>query len=152
VTLPRLVALAALLLVLVLVVVGALAVFARLRHGSPQTRVRRLSPREREEALDELRGMAAATDVATRRSAFDRLDILVREHLEQADIPAFALPPDEVERFVADHRSGLEASGVGDLLRECERIRYAPPEHTPGPDVLGAAIDRAATILAVTRG
>jgi hypothetical protein len=108
----------------------------RLRAGGPRRKARRMQAG----ALAAL----SASDPASpqeRVEAFERLDRLVRDHLELvAGIPARALTPAEITTAL-QARPGTPSESIESLLATCERARYAP-------DPLGAEVWRDAVSAA----
>ena len=135
-----LMALALVPVVVMLVDVGAYV--RRVRAGSP----RRKAWRAHGHLLEELAARHPETP-HERLEAYERLDHLVRDHLEvAAAIPARALTPAEIGIALRDRRAG---GGLPDtiqsLLTDCERSRYAPDP--PSSDAWRDAVNAAAEIV-----
>jgi hypothetical protein len=118
------------------------AVRARSRRDHrPSARVVRSHGRA---ALDELRSLDVSTEKG-RIEAYGRLEHAVRQHLhEKRGIPAHALCPSEV---AAKLGGAPNAETAAELLAECERARYGPPDRVPTADRFTAAIQRAEEFL-----
>ncbi|HVL69722.1 MAG TPA: hypothetical protein VM364_20865 [Vicinamibacterales bacterium] len=135
---------------LVLVAVAAVpVVFVAIGAGSALRRLwaRRgtVRPRRRRNAAVELRALAPVSP-ADHAAAYERLDALVREHLQLVTgIPATALTPAEVRRALEARTPSRPHEEVETLLELCERWRYAPdpPASSPWSD----AVRRAEAIL-----
>jgi hypothetical protein len=118
---------------------AALIARRRSRPSRPPARAARAHARS---ALEGVRAIDIETD-AGRRDAYGRLERAVRQHLaDTRGIPAHALSAPEVAARLRAAGSP-QADAAGELLAECERARYAPPDRLPPAarfsDVLGAA-------------
>ncbi len=136
----------------------------RRRPARPRDSARKRRAEHRA-AIDEIRALDPSS-VAELRDAYTRLDALLRDHLRRAyGISAHALTPGEMEAALTG-RDGQAAADVGrafrladdalqtcpDLLRECERARYAPAGEVPGRDAWRRAIERAGDLIGGTAG
>jgi hypothetical protein len=119
--------------------IAALIVGPRSRAPRPHARAVRAQARS---ALEEVRAMDVGSE-AGRREAYGRLERAVRQHLtDTRGIPAHALSAGEVATRL-QAAGAPNADDAGQLLAECERARYAPPDRLPTAerfgDTLGAA-------------
>lgn len=95
-------------------------------------------------AIDELKAMDVATE-AGRLEAYTRLERALRRHVAEArGIPAHALSAGEIAARLGDAPA---ASTTAELLTECERARYGPPDRLPPADRVRATLERAEEIL-----
>jgi hypothetical protein len=105
-----------------LVVLDIAGRLRRLRAGAP----RRQTRRQHATAMEELTALHPDSQ-EERIAAFQRLDQVVREHLQLVGrIPAPALTPDEIGRTLESRTDPAEAQSIATLLETCERARYAP--------------------------
>ena len=131
---------------LIVLAAAPLAVWIAALIGRPRSRASR--PRasaaraEARSALDEIRAMDVESE-AGRREAYGRLDRAVRQHLtDTRGIPAHALCAGEVAARLQAAGSP-HADTAGQLLAECERARYGPPDRLPPAKHFGVALDAA---------
>jgi hypothetical protein len=89
-------------------------------------------------ALEELRAVDA-TDDAARRAAYDRLDAALRDQLEHAGVPARRSTAAEIAARLPGN-ANLDAERLNQVLAECERARYAPPDLLPPADRFRAGL------------
>jgi hypothetical protein len=109
-----------------------------------QSRRRQRPPRA---SLVDLRTTAITSD-AERVDAFGRLNALIRAHISHSTgLTAEALTPAEI-RSALEHRN-LPHDGVEDLLKACERARFAPDP--PAPDAWDDALREAEAIVSGRR-
>jgi hypothetical protein len=128
------------------VVLWGIAVLRAFRHRQRRQSARRLRLHERA-ALDELRTLDVEAE-AERRTAYDRLSALVRDHVTGAwGVSADGLTPDEIGL-------ALSAQGLGDVSAEavqfldtCDKARYGRPEELPTRDACRAAVDQAEQLI-----
>ena len=114
----------------------------RVRSGAPRRRARRAHKGLYEELA------ARHPDSAPEQvAAFERLDRLVRDHLElAASIPARAMTPAEIAAALRARGGRPDAAEpIEALLSRCERARYAP--EPPGLDAWREAVTSAEPIL-----
>jgi hypothetical protein len=124
--------------------IAALVGRRRGRVSRPGARAVRAQARS---ALEEVRAIDTRSD-AGRREAYGRLDRAVRQHLaDTRGIPAHALSAGEVAARLQAAGSP-HADAAGELLAECERARYGPPDRLPPAEHFGAALDSAERMLA----
>jgi hypothetical protein len=121
------------------------AVIARVRSRTARPRARTVRAQARS-ALEEVRAIDVQNE-ASRREAYGRLDKAVRQHLaDTRGIPAHAMTPGEVAARLQAAGSP-QADDAAQLLTECERARYAPPNRLPSADRFGSALDTAQRIF-----
>jgi hypothetical protein len=122
---------------------AALVHRSRSRVKRPSARTVRAHARS---ALDELRALDTASE-SGRREAYGRLDQALRKHLaDTRGIPAQALCAEEVAARLQAAGSA-QSEVAGELLAECERARYGPPDRLPPAERFGAALETAEQIL-----
>jgi hypothetical protein len=111
----------------------------RVRGSRPNARTVRAQVRS---ALEDVRAIDVESE-AGRREAYGRLDRAVRQHLaDLRGIPAHALSAKEIAARLQSAGSP-DADSAGELLAECERARYGPPDALPPAERFGAALSRA---------
>lgn len=114
---------------------------ARTRERRPSARAVRSHARA---AMDELRALDASTE-SGRLEAYTRLEQALRQHLaEKRGIPAQALSAREVAARLG---ATPDADITAELLAECERTRYGPPNRVPPLERYNVALQRAEHIL-----
>jgi hypothetical protein len=107
------------------VTLWAATVVARARRARFQGRPRQ-TRRQRLAALEEIKNLDTSS-ADSLRAAFARLDAWVRMQLEHATgIRAMALTPAEIGTAVTRPPRSMRMDEVQELLRECERAKYAP--------------------------
>jgi len=141
-------------LALMLLSIAPLAVWTTVMAARWRSRTRR--PRasvvraHTRSALEELRAVDAETN-AQRRDAYGRLERALRDHFAATrEVPARALVAGELAGRLRAAGSP-HADAAGELLAECERARYAPPERVPSKARFAAALEEAERILAGAR-
>src|SRR5262249_27725832 len=85
------------------------------RASEGQQGVVRRDPARLRAALDEIRGLDAVGDADARAGAFDRLDAIVREAITDAEIPAEALTPDEIETRLRSAHASADAERLAGI-------------------------------------
>jgi hypothetical protein len=137
---------------LVLVSIAPVALWGLSRAQAARgPRVKRRSPRaSRNEAratLEALRNADTATET-DRREAYGRLNTALRRHVGVvAGMPALALTPEEVVKRLQVGGSKLQPEGVGEVLTECDRARFGPPEIVPPSDQFQEAVTATERLL-----
>lgn len=141
----RLVGLGLILLAAAPLALWAMAMIARWQTRTQRPRAAMVRAQARS-ALEELR-VADATTETGRREAYGLLDRAVRQHIaDTRGVPAHALASGELAARLHALGSPL-ANATGELLAECERARYGPPDRLPPQESFGTALDTAERIL-----
>lgn len=97
--------------------------------------------KQRRAAFEEIKALDV-TSKADRRDAYARLDVWVREQVQQATgIAAAALTPSEIPSAVPHPPRSVHMEDLQRLLIECERAKYAPdpPPADRWPEALNDA-------------
>ena len=131
---------------LILLAAAPLAVWTTVMASRWRSRVRK--PRRsavRAQAMSVLEELRAA-DIDSgpaRREAYGRLERAVRQHFAaMREIPAHALVSSELATRLRAAGSA-HADTAGDLLAECERVRYGPPDRLPPKERFTTALEAA---------
>ena len=142
-----LIGIALIVLVIAPLTIASFDIAGRARQFWGKQRVRRARRRQRV-SLDELSELHVSD--ADRVGAFDRLNILIREHLTlTTGVSAHALTPAEIGAELERRRAPVAAEEVQTLLAACETARYAP--ETPSADLWRESVQRAEEIVRAGR-
>jgi hypothetical protein len=135
----------------------------RARPARPRDSARKRRAQHRA-AFDDIRGIDPAS-LAELRDAYTRLDALVRDHVSRTfKVSAASLTPSEIEVAIAGGSGRVDGGSTGrvaadvdprsaglqaccELLRECERARYAPADAVPNRDAWRRAVETAGDLL-----
>jgi hypothetical protein len=129
------------------VALWSLGIVGRIRRA--WTGYAALRARPKPLSLDELRLLEPASDAA-RVEAYDRLDRVVRDHLQfTTGVAAHALTPAELRRALEQRAPALPHHDIEALLATCERARYAPAP--PAREEWPRALREADQILRATK-
>jgi hypothetical protein len=137
---------------LVTVALGFTGTVRRRRVSTPDEAPVRRPATDYRKALDEIRQLDATANGDALHQAFGRLDHLLREFLTERDIPARSLTPDEIEARVVTGSGAAVPRTVAQVLRACERARYAGPSQPPSRELLTRALGDAEQALASQGG
>jgi hypothetical protein len=136
-------------LALIAIVPAALAIVAVVhRRAAPRPKRSARQMRHEEHAsLEALEAMDVSSP-AGRREAFDRMNTLVRDHLQQvASVGAAGLTPSEIEAALSSRPARIPLELVRDVLSTCDVARYAPPDLLPSVDECRTMIERVTRVV-----
>ena len=124
------------------VLIWGTALLTRTRTRTSRRTARQVRRDERA-SLEAVRALGIESEEG-RREAFDRIDTLLRAHLQDATgVAGRSLTPGEVPAALAARGSRLDPAGVGAVLASCERARYGPPSALPSADECRATLEQA---------